>query len=188
MEEIVKRDISDILKQAIRAIKESDVRTLRDLSNHTIHDSSIIQDKYSISIAVIMYSLSKIFERTSYQEYKDWRIFYDNLLKCLKDAKDFLESDKIDKYEECTKNILKIINKLESKLKIFIKEVFEKSKINKGSRLYEHGLSISKAAELLNISQWELMDYAGSTGISDVKFSISKSIKERLKYARELFE
>ena len=188
MEEVVKRDILDILKQAIKAIKESDVKTLRDLSNHTIHDSSIIQDKYSISIAVIIYSLSKIFERTSYREYKDWKIFYDNVLKCLKDAKDFLESDKIDKYEECTKNILRIINKLESKLKMFIKEVFEKSKINKGSRLYEHGLSISKAAELLNISQWELMDYAGSTGISDIGFSISKSVKERLKYARELFK
>jgi len=188
MEQVVKEDISRILKQAIQALKESDIKTLRDLSDHTIHDSSIIQDKYSISIAVIMYSLSKIFERTSYQKYRDWNLFYDNVLKCLKDAKDFLEIDKIDKYEECTKNILKIINKLESKLKIFIKDVFEKSKVSKGSRLYEHGLSISKAAELLGISEWELMDYAGATGISDVGFSISKSIKERLKYARELFE
>lgn len=187
MEEVVRKDIISILTEAIKAISNSDIKTLKDISNHTIHDSSIIQDRYSISIAVITYSLSKIFERTSYEEYKDWSMFHDNVLKYLENAKASLEVNKINQYEENIKNILKIINKLDSKLKNIIQEVFEKSKINKGSRLYEHGLSISKAAELLGVSEWELMEYAGSTGISDVEFSISKSAKERLKYARELF-
>jgi len=53
--------------------------------------------------------------------------------------------------------------------------------------LYEHGLSIGKTAELLGINKWELMEYAGRTGISDVQENITISMKDRIKFVRGLF-
>ena len=78
------------------------------------------------------------------------------------------------------------LTKLDPKLKIHIKEVFEKARINKASRLYEHGISAGRTADLLGISTWELMDYSGTTGLADK--GITKDVKERIKIARELFK
>ena len=59
--------------------------------------------------------------------------------------------------------------------------------INKASRIYEHGISMQRTAELLGISEWELSEYAGRTGISDVNLSITMDIKTRIEKAMELF-
>jgi len=165
MLEQIKQDILAILKQSIEAIKENNIVRLRDLSNQTIHDSSIFQDENSITIAILMYSLNKIFQRTSYQEYKDWKVFYQITLGSLEKAHEELNKNNMQNYQNEIKKILNIIDKLSSHLKKYVKEVFEESQIAKGSRLYEHGLSIGKTSELLGISKWELMDYSGKTGI-----------------------
>ena len=68
----------------------------------------------------------------------------------------------------------------------YIKDVFRKAEINKASRIYEHGISMQKTAELLGISIFELAEYAGSTGIGDVNLSITKDIGERIKIAKEI--
>ena len=183
-----KENILYILRNAIKAIKDNDVVLLKDLSNRTVHSSSIQQDENNITIAVLVYSLSKIFERSKYQQYKDWKIFYDTCLKSLNKAEESLARDKVEEYNSAIRNILFFVDKLDSKLKLYIQDVFYRSKINKASRLYEHGLSIGKTAELLGVNEWEIMDYVGKTGIADAKFSISKDALERLKIARSLFE
>ncbi len=66
----IKQDIISIIKDALLAIKQDDTEKLKEISNHTLHDASIFQDKHSTSIAVIVYSLSKIFEKNKYKEYK----------------------------------------------------------------------------------------------------------------------
>jgi hypothetical protein len=60
------------------------------------------------------------------------------------------------------------------------------SKISKGSRLYEHGISIGRTAKLLGVSKWDLMQYAGKTGIHEVVSGIN--VGERIKYAKSLFK
>ena len=47
---------------------------------------------------------------------------------------------------------------------------------------------MEKTAKLLGISIWELAEYAGQTGISDVNLSITMPIKKRIKLAMEMFE
>src|SRR3989344_4247423 len=164
----IKDNILRILKQTIKAIHKQDIKQLKDLSNNTVHDSTVFQDEHSIEIAVLIYSLSKIFERSKYQQYKDWNIFQKTTLHNLKKA-----------YQNI-RNIFSITSKLETNLKKYIKEILEKGKIVKGSRVYEHGISAGRTAKLLNISEWDLLDYTGKTGISDVTLSKTKSIKERL--------
>lgn len=185
MEESNRENILRILKEAINAIKKDNVVTLRDLSNQTIHSASIFQDPDNIGVAVLMYSLSKILERTDYRLSKDWDKYYKETILRLEKAELALKQYKFEDFKNQLKDILQIISKLEPKLKLNIKEVFEKAKISKASRLYEHGISVGRTAELLGISQWELMEYSGETGISEK--GITLDIIERIKYAKGLF-
>ena len=49
-----KDNLIDILEKTKKAIKEEDVLLLKELSNRTIHTSSIYQDPDNIAIAVIV--------------------------------------------------------------------------------------------------------------------------------------
>ncbi len=66
MDEVVKKDILQVLSDVVDILKveeEKDVADLRELSNHVIHDASIFQDEDSVSVAILIYSLSKVIER-----------------------------------------------------------------------------------------------------------------------------
>ncbi|MDP4012155.1 MAG: hypothetical protein Q8R00_00925 [Candidatus Nanoarchaeia archaeon] len=187
METSVKKDILGILNEAISAIDQNNLSKLKEVSDHTIHDASIFQDNNSVNIAVLMYSLGKIYERTRYKEFKDWEKFNSCVKSKLRLAKDYLMKDDIKGYEINIKSIFVCIEGLDHKLKDYTKEVFETSKVSKGSRLHEHGLSLGRASEILGINSWELKKYVGGTGIYDVGESVTKDIRKRLKYGRSLF-
>lgn len=188
MEERIKQDILNVLKESLKAIKTRDSLKLKELSNQTIHNSSIHQDNYSILTAIITYMLSKIFERTRYQKYKTWNFFYKNITENITLAVQSLQKNKIEKYDHAIHQLLQSINKLEYKFKKYIKEVIQKAKISKASRIYEHGISAARTAKLLGISEWELMSYTGQTGIHDTEYSVSKDIRTRIKLTRSLFK
>ena len=187
MEESVKRDILNILEEGIKAINENNISKLKELSDHTLHDAGIFQDKESVTIAVVMYSLGKIYERPRYKDYKDWGLFSNNVLTKLRLAADYLNKNDLKGYEINIKEIFNFVEKLSSKLKDYAKEVIEKAKVSKASRLHEHGLSLGRTAEILGISKWELSQYVGGTGIADVDENMTKDIKTRLKFTRGLF-
>ncbi len=181
MTNIIFEDILQILIKAIKILEvkeKTDSAELRDLSNYTVHNASIFQDEDSISIAILVYSLSKVIERKGISNY----VVLSGLLK---DAKENLENGKIEKYREKIKELFAFISKIDNELKLYIGEVINQAQIKEGSKLYEHGLSSARASEILGISQWELMFYIGKTKLSEVKEEIN--IKERLDYARSLF-
>lgn len=186
MEQKEVQNLIDILEKSYKAIIDKDVKTIRELSNHTIHSSTINQDFFSISTAVILYSFSKIFER-NYNEYKGWNEFYNNTKFFFKKSIQALRKNNFDEYKKDIKEILYSINKLDKKLKNYISDVIESAKISKASRMYEHGISIGRTVELLGINEWELMDYVGKTGISETELTKSKNVADRLKYTREMF-
>lgn len=188
MEDKVKKDILSVLKDSLEAIRKDDAVKLKDTSDHVIHNVSIFQDEYSISIAVIIYAVAKIFERLRYRKYKDWPKFYKVIFENLNMAYEALNKDNITGYEYFIHKIVQDLNKVEEKFRKYISEVIERAKVSKASRIYEHGISAGRTAELLGISEWELMDYIGGTGIADVKFSVTKSINYRVKLVRGLFK
>lgn len=188
MEAKVRENILSIIKKTLPLIKKDKILELKNLSNHTLHSASVFQDEYNISIAVLVYSLSKIFERTHYRDLKTWKTFYKYVITDLEKAQKALAKNDINEYKQAIRNLFSVINRLDPKLSRYIKEVIEKAKINKASRIHEHGISTERTAELLGISQWELMDYVGKTGISDTSYSITKNVKDRLKITRSLFK
>ncbi len=189
MDEKERLNIIRVLNKTIKAIASQDIKLLKNLSNETIHDATIYQKEYSITLAVIIYTLSKLYEReTSYEKEKGWNTFCLDSTNKLDTAKSELEKNDIIGFDKAIKEYLNTLTKLNIKLKESVMDVIHRAKINKASRLCEHGLSIGRTADLLGVSKFEIMDYIGKTGISNVKENQTVDPIKRLKIARGLFK
>lgn len=188
MEPNVKKDILSTIKSAVKILKKRDVIELDLLSNKTIHNASIYQDKDSISVAIIIYALSKIVKRVEHHEIHNWEKTSKIILESLEKSISYLEKDNEKAFRLEIKTILKKVGEIDRKLKWYIEDVLDKSRIVKGAKLYEHGLSLGKAASLLGVSQYELMGYIGKTQIADVFPEEGVPLKKRLAYAKKLFK
>jgi len=177
-----------ILIETEEALKKSDSSRLKELSNQTTNTASLTQDPDNIAVAVIVYSLSKIMERRDYQSLKGWGNFYRIIVNSLELAIKDVERKNEAGFRKDFEMIRKAIGKLSGKLKRYIQDVFRNAQISKASRLYEHGISAAQTAELLGITQFELADYTGTTGISEVPASRTMSAKDRVKLAMEIFK
>jgi len=187
MEYVIKKDIISILRKALHLLKKDEIAALDELSNHTIHNASIFQDEDSILLAVVVYSLAKIVHRSeSNPEF--WKKICKKIEADLEEARFFLEEDNEESYKRVVTNMLKNIGEVDDKLKLYVEDVFKKAKIVKGSKLYEHGVSIERSAELLGISQWELMSYIGKTRIVDKYEERVISVDSRVNYTKKIFE
>lgn len=181
-------NILRILKETRTAIEKNDSFRLKDLSNQTINTASLTQDSDNIAVAVIVYSLSKIVERQDYRHLLGWNPFYKKIILYLEKSAEDVEKKEYEKFREDFKNIRGTIDNLSGKLKKYIKEVLRNAEINKASRLYEHGISMGQTANLLGITLYELADYVGKTGISDVPENKTMDTKERIKLAMDMFQ
>ena len=179
MNPIVKKDILNVIEQTLSIIKSGNLFKLRELSDHVIHNAAVFQDKDSITIAVTIYSMSKI-----YKNVKD----LDNMIVShLSNAKEYLGKGNFNQYEKEIKNMVKDITEKDEKTKFYIMEVLERAQIKKASKMFEHGISLGQVADALGVSLWELMDYVGKTRIVD-KFEQKTNVIDKLKFARGLFK
>ena len=180
----IKEDLLAMLRAAIIAIKEQNFSALAELSNHSIHNASIYQDEDSLSAAVLIYALSKILSRSA--TIPSGKAFCGDIIKELTSAVQTLEQDREDALHEQLKHLLRHIMEMDSSLRKYITEVITQAEIKKGSRLYEHGFSLSTAAAMLGVTQWELQSYIGHTTMTEENEGID--IRSRIQFARSLFE
>ncbi len=183
MQDILKNDIISVLTDLAEILKvkeEGDIAQIKELSNHVIHNASVFQDEDSISVAILIYSLSKIIER------KQGDFDYGRLSGMLDSCISNLKNNEVDMFRKSIKKIFDFIRMTDSRLKLYIHEVINQAQIKKGCKLCEHGISIARSAEVLGISQWELMHYVGKTTLID-QFSEQVNVTNRLKIARSLF-
>lgn len=180
-------NILRILKETQKAIQINDFTTIKNLSNQTINTASLTQDPDNIAVAVIIYSIGKIFEREHYKTLPNWNKFYSTLkLQLDKSIKDVENNDE-EKFRQDFMQIRESINKISGKLSKYIKNVFDKASINKASRIYEHGVSMEQTAKLLGITMFDLANYAGGQQQTDTKESQTLSAKQRIKLIEEFF-
>ena len=181
--DMIKDDILTILNKALSILdrkEDKDIIELKSLSNPTIHNASIFQDEFSVSIAILIYALSKIISRSP--EGFDYKLYKE----LLKDAENALKSDNRALFSSIIRKLINMISKQDAKLKLYISEVITQAQIKKGSGLYHHGISLERASNLLGISQWELMEYIGKTKQADMDRG-QTNVRQRLIYARRLF-
>jgi len=185
MEEV--NHLINVLEQVKESIAHEDVIKLRELSNQTIHSASTYQDTGSITMAVIVYALSKLIEKKEDLKIKNWSHFIKKVDAQFSLAIKALQDDKIDKYEKYMEMARRSITSTSLNIKPFIQEVIRKASINKASKIYEHGISLGQTAEILGISEWELSEYAGQTKVSEVRYNITWDTAKRAKMALEFF-
>ena len=175
---------ASVLEETKEAIKQNDALKLKELSNRTIHSSCFYQDAGSITASVIIYTLSKLIERQDHLKIKNW----DKLIKKLNSILDLaipaLQKGNSEEYAKHMLQARKALEAITPNLKSYIEEVLRKASINKASKLYEHGLSLSQTSQLLGVTQWELAEYIGQREIAE-KHAETISIKERAKIALE---
>ncbi len=182
-----KGHILKVLEEVKIALERKNYVKIKNLSNMVVHHSSVHQDPDVIAVAVIIYSLSKLIEREDYKKEKNWAVFYKGYLKNISDMIKALKTNNIDKFRDEVDANRKLIQNLSGNLKVHIADVFRRAKVNKASRIYEHGISMEKTAKILGISLWELAEYAGRTRVADVNLTVTLPIKQRIKYVEEIF-
>lgn len=178
--------IIQILSATKKALAEEDASSLRELSNQTIHCAAYIQDSGSITLAVIIYTLSKLIERSDQRRLKKWPEFSKRFNSWISLNIQALQEKKMEQYERYLEEMRKTLAATSINLKPYIQEVLRKASINKASRIYHHGISLGKTAQLLGITQWELSEYAGQKE-GDDQSSNTLDVKKRAKTALEFF-
>ncbi|MEM4336397.1 MAG: hypothetical protein QXG86_00120 [Candidatus Woesearchaeota archaeon] len=182
MNEAVKKDIISLFDSVIDILEseeEKDLLELSELSDHVIHNASIFQDEYSVSAALMVYSIYKTFSRGRKEE------VYKRIMPILKQARKMLIKDDIKNFKKKLKNIFKIIREIDEKVSIYVDELLDKAKLKKGAKIYEHGISVARVSEIVGISLWELSSYVGKTILPEHKEAVS--LEKRLQIARSLF-
>ena len=178
MNENVKIDILRVLDSTINMIEKENVSGMKEISDHTIHNSSIFQDDDSIGVAVVIYTLAKIFEREKHID--------KNMIPIILKAKRKLMNEEFDGYRKQIKIFYEKIIKKDTQHKLYIQEVMSQAGVRKSSKIYDHGISLGQSAKILGVSQWELMDYLGQTKIAD-NFKEPMNLRRRLSIARKIF-
>lgn len=181
MNDEIKKDINQIIEDTISILKKKEYAELKEISNHTTHNASIYGDKDAISIAVIIYSLFKLATKDFYDSKMD-----DVLITEFSKAKDALEKNNIPGYRMIIKKIFSIMERKDASIKKYLKEIFIQAQTAKGSRMYEHGISLAMAADMLGVSHWDLMSYVGKTGIAEAS-PMGENYKQRIAVARKIF-
>ena len=182
-----KENVIDIFEKLKEAIKKKDVVTMKELSNRTIHSASVEQDTDSVSVAVIVYALSKMIERHSQSDYQGSDKFYSSALTSIDNAIKSLKKDDYETFKKNLEEISRSVSSLSGNLKKYVKDVFRKARINKASKIYEHGISMEQTAKLLGITLWELATYSGQKGVGEESISKTQDVKSRIKLAMEMF-
>jgi hypothetical protein len=191
LQENVRYDIIEVLEHVKDALERMDIDALSEWSNHIVHSIAIYREKRAVYVAIIAYSLSKLVEkkREHLAQTDKWSNFIANLLKEMVLAVETLESRNIVKFDALIAQMMKQISEFDVSFSRYAEEVLEFSKVQKGARIYEHGISLSSIAEMLGISKWELMRKVGELKEKPEDehfFGITKSSKQRLEELKQL--
>lgn len=180
------KHIISVLEKTQKALKEKNPTELKLLSDSTVHSASIQQDTASITLAILVYTLSKLIERQDYKKIRSWDNFVKKFNSILQLAILALQKNKFSSYENHITLARKALTNISVNLRQYIEEVLRKASINKASKLYEHGLSLEQTSKLLGVTQWELLEYAGQKNASDNQQE-SISVEKRATTALEFF-
>lgn len=172
---VVREDLLKIIDRVLSILPAGDFVALRELSNHTVQNASIFQDSDSISIAVVTYALSKILPKSHLSQKEIYLAFVQ--------MRHALKSEDVESYHEQIIKLFSIIAEMDGKLQLYIEEVIKYAEIKKGIRMYQHGISMARTAEVLGISEWDLARYVGKSSLNEP----ASVIYEKLNLVRELF-
>ena len=184
MKDEVREEILNLLEQAKDALERGDIKELDELSNHTLHCTTIYGERDSIMIAVLLYALSKLLEKQREGQTEVSKELTSGMLKNIEASIKMLKNKQDKNFESLLKESLNLIKEFDKSYSSYVEEILEFGKVQKGTKIYEHGISLTEVAQLLGISKWELMKKIGERKFVEYGKRIPPS--ERLKKARRL--
>src|SRR3989338_2786683 len=119
-------NILRILSESRQAIKEHDLVKLKELSNQTVHSASIASDTDSILVAVIIYSLGKIIERTTEYGKKECGSICKFSMTELQKAETALKKNDEATFKESLESIMSFVGKSSPDLKKDVQDILRK--------------------------------------------------------------
>ncbi len=185
MEEV--KHIIEVIDNTIKAIKEENFFELKELSNQTIHCALCFQDAGTTTLPVLIYAISKILERRNYIKIKNWDKFISRFISSLSLANTALKQGDNERFDYFIQQARSSLTSMSINLKPYVEEVLQKARINKAGKIYEHGISLGKTAQMLGISQWELSEYTGQGKASENSYNSTITTKKRAAMALEFF-
>jgi len=177
----------EVVKNTKESLIKYDASKLNELSNQTLHQASAHQDMGCITLAVLIYTLSKLVERQDYRKIRNWDKFVKRFNSYMDLSILALKEQNEEKYNKYLEEARKTITSISINLKPYIQEVMRKASINKASKIYEHGISMGRTAKMLGITQWELSEYSGQKSIPENPYNETLGVKKRAKTAMEFF-
>jgi len=180
------KHVITVLKEAKEAAKRGDVAALKKLSDQTIHSTAIHQDTDNVLVAIIVYSLGKLIERKHNYSHKDFDNYLSYFLKTLDFSRVCIKKDDCDSFRNRVAEMMRVPG-LSEEIRKSVQSVFHKARINKASKIYEHGISMGATAKLLGVSIWDLTGYTGQKGVADTKLGATVDVRTRVKNAMEIF-
>ena len=162
--------------EILETFKRGESRLLRSLSDKIMVDGFVQKNKDLIRLAVITHALSKIMDKEYYKRDKNyWQGFSKKLKELLRELAEGREN---------MNGLEKLIIELDKHFGRYKEDVIHHSKIKRGSTLYAWGMSLTLAAKLVDVPEYELMKQSGKTKIVDEE-GLGKTISERLKAAED---
>ena len=125
----------EVLKKTKNAILKNDSIELKEQSNRTIHSASIYKDTDNITVAVLIYALSKIIERRNQDIDPQDCQFCKKISLSIDRAIASLQSNNEEEFRKNLKKIITVLEKNSGNLKVYIQDVLRKAKINKASKI-----------------------------------------------------
>lgn len=181
-------NILRILEESQKSFKRDDAGELKALSNQTIHSASLTQDPDNVIVAVVVYVIGKILERENYRKLPGWDQIYQGITNNLDRAIKSLKEEDLEGFRVAMGELRQSSNKIESDLRDYIRDIFYKASINKAFKIYEHGISSERTAEVLGVSLWDLSSFIGQTTVNESHFNSTLPIAERVKITEDFFK
>ena len=179
--------VISVLTRARQSLEQEDTKELKNLSDQTIHSASVYQHTDYILVATIIYALSKLVERKDKLNLKNWQQFIREINNLLSLAISSIQQNKHLQFIKFLSKTKRYIENSSDSMKIMIEEVLRKAQINKASKIYEHGISLSKTTKLLGITPWELSEYIGEKENNQTRLNKTIDAKVRAEMAMEFF-
>ncbi|MFA5406412.1 MAG: hypothetical protein WC307_03595 [Candidatus Nanoarchaeia archaeon] len=189
MKPSIKQDIIAILDGVITAFDKYDPDAIMEWSDHIIHSASIYQEEHTFMVAVIVYSIGKIMAKGKVRRYPQeaWNEFESTVKNTLREALESLQADKHAAFDKSMALLQKAVFRLDQSFMSYVDYVVDNAKLKKGTKMFEHGVSLKRVAELFGVSEWDLRNYAGKTRILE-RDDVDDGVVKRLVRVRRFFK
>lgn len=179
----IKEDLKNVFLQSIQAIEKRDYITIRDASNKIIHNASIYQDNLSIGATVLIYATSKLLEINS-------RFVNEKILPLFQKCYHEIEMENENKVLVLYSTISKTIKREDKSMNKYYREILDDADLKKVTKIYDHGISLKRAASILKVGEWEALSFLGASQVvkDDDYKGLNDYVKDKLDYTREIFK